>query len=472
MIPVASETIEVHEGDELRLGSSKKVMHIVAFTAPKESAKDRQLEMLTQSREILDKLTAGLAAKTLALSHQFLCSECLEESVQAFADLLKELSSPLSTSLVILQEEQHFENLVLVCDHDSCSLVQSPHSMKHTDLLRYNKMVLSQAEENWWLRVPFLSKPPTQKLIAYAELSYSKEPSEEALARTLACASWMRPFLITLLKLDRAKEQVTHLRAENNYFRTRARRHYLLKELVDRSAAMQGLYGELERVIRDSGPALILGEAGSGKKLVARALHHLGEDRDGMFSSQHCGASDLDTELFGVSKDQGRRPIYRGLFELTDGGTIFLDEIDQAPLELQTKLMRLLREHEVRRNGELVGRPVNVRVVAGSHRDLEALAKAGRFRKDLLLALKTNTLTVPPLRERREDLLPMCQHFVEKYSRRYGLGVKGLSNEASERLMGHSWPGNVRELQIVIETAVIKTREGEIQSHHLDLVPR
>ena len=244
---------------------------------------------------------------------------------------------------------------------------------------------------------------------------------------------------------------------ENRHFRDRQRRRHLMKEIVANSAAMCALNDRIERLRSLSDPALLMGEAGTGKELIARILHHRGGRAAGMLITQHCGAmgdDELDFELFGHA---GEPPSTsrRGVMELADGGTVFLDEVHRLSARLQTKLLRVLQEGEIFRTGESVARTIDVRIVASSHLDLMQLADEGGFRRDLALALSRHVLRVPPLRERVEDIEALTVAFTRGFARRYRTAAAGVSEETLAWLRGLGWPGNVRELQTVIERAVL-----------------
>jgi two-component system response regulator AtoC len=221
--------------------------------------------------------------------------------------------------------------------------------------------------------------------------------------------------------------------------------------------------------------ALVTGESGTGKELVARMLHYGGRRKKGPFVAINCGAIPetlLESELFGYRKGAftEAKSDRAGLIEEADGGTLFLDEIGELPLALQTKLLRFLQEGELRRLGDAEVRKVNVRIVAATARDLEQEVSDGNFRDDLFYRVNVIRIHVPPLRERREDIPLLAEHFLASFRRKFRKGEMRFSPEAMETLSGHDWRGNVRELENLIERCVLLALEGEISREQLDSI--
>lgn len=268
------------------------------------------------------------------------------------------------------------------------------------------------------------------------------------------------------LRLDKSQRLAEDVAEENRYFLERERRHYLYKELVTESESMRRTYRVIHQMVEHDHPVLILGEAGSGKELMARALHHLGPRKSRVFTSVHCGALSpeiLDLELFGgvasvMSEAVAAR---KGVLELARGGCVYLEEIHMMPLNLQAKLVRVLKEGEVRRVGGVVGRRISSRVLMSTHINLNLLLEQGTLRSDLYSLIREHVLEVPSLRDRREDLMGLARNFLRRFAARYERVVDRFDPEVEAVLMEHPWPGNVRELQTAIEAAVLNTPKDE-----------
>ena len=252
------------------------------------------------------------------------------------------------------------------------------------------------------------------------------------------------------------------------------RRRY--HRLVGDSEAMRKVYGLIQRVAPTDVTVLVLGENGTGKELVAHAIHEAGPRREQPFVPINCGAIPetlLESELFG--HEQGAftdaRRAREGKFELADHGTLFLDEIGEVPLHVQVKLLRFLQDHRVERIGSRESVRVDTRVVAATNRDVKAMIGEGRFREDLYYRLGVITILVPPLRDRGDDLRLLAEYFLEFYSRQHKRRLKGFTQAALRAILAHGWPGNVRELENRVQRAVILAADAYLRPEDLELEP-
>jgi two-component system response regulator AtoC len=242
--------------------------------------------------------------------------------------------------------------------------------------------------------------------------------------------------------------------------------------MIGDSAPMKALAGSIRKVAPHKATVLVQGESGTGKELIARAVHDQSPRAGGPFVAVNCGAIPaglMESELFGHTKgaftDALRDRI--GLLEQSSGGTLFLDEVGELPAELQVKLLRALQEERVRRLGDADDRPIDLRLVAATARDLEAEIAAGRFREDLYHRINVVALRVPPLRDRTGDIPLLAAHFVTRVNQRSRLAITGLSREAMRLLHAYAWPGNVRELENTIERAAVMCEGPEIDAASL-----
>jgi len=261
-----------------------------------------------------------------------------------------------------------------------------------------------------------------------------------------------------------------HRRAREENLRLRASLEEVQAvELIGQSRAMQGVLESIRTVAPTDTTVLIHGESGTGKELVARAIHNLSPRRFMPMVTIHCGALTetlLESELFGHEKGAFTGAQYRkkGKFEVAEGGTVFLDEISDISLKTQTDLLRVLQEKEITRVGGNLTLKVDFRAIAASNQDLNMRVREGTFRPDLYYRLDVFGITIPPLRERKEDIPLLADHFLRKYSRAMNKAFTNLSRPALEVLMNYDWPGNVRELENALERAMVIGREPEVQA--------
>lgn len=265
-----------------------------------------------------------------------------------------------------------------------------------------------------------------------------------------------KPFTLEELRLllERATEdlkRVTSKRALREDMRSKQG----FGSLIGKAPEMERLYRIITKAAQSSHPVLIIGESGTGKELVARSIHYSGPNRDKPFIPVDCGAlvpTLIESELFGYVRGAftGAVRSKEGLFQIANGGTVFLDEIGELPVDLQAKLLRAIQEHEIRPVGSTKRLPIDVRILAATNRDLETEVAEGNFRRDLYFRLNVLTLRIPSLRERKQDIPLLVEHFLERMSRSNGT-KKTLNEEAMKALMNYDWPGNVREIENCIE---------------------
>jgi DNA-binding NtrC family response regulator len=254
------------------------------------------------------------------------------------------------------------------------------------------------------------------------------------------------------------------LKQENQLLRKEVTKTWGRGDIIGKSKAMMAVYDLIDRVSKATANVLIQGESGSGKEMVARAIHQQGPRREKPFVAINCTAIPdtlMESELFGYLKGAftGAIANKRGLFEEAHGGTIFLDEIGDLDLALQAKLLRVIQEKRIKPVGDTKYRDVDVRIIAATHKDLRKAVKQGLFREDLFFRLAVIPVEIPPLRERRDDVPILAQYFLRKYAAANGSRVRGFSSEAMQRLMNAKWEGNVRELENIIERTVVLTNK-------------
>ena len=274
-----------------------------------------------------------------------------------------------------------------------------------------------------------------------------------------------------LLCLRKAEERES-LRRENRALRQEMRKENVFEELLAKSPQMEAIFKTISKVADYKTTALITGESGVGKELVARAIHRRSARKNGPFVAVNCGAIPenlLESELFGYKRGAftDATTDRAGLFEEAEKGTLLLDEIGELPLALQVKLLRVLQEETFRRLGDNRDMKTDVRILAATHRDLAAETRAGRFREDLYYRINVLPIAVPPLRERREDIPILLDHFLARNNVRFGTAIRGFDAEARRHLLEYAWPGNVRELENTVERAMVLAESETIGAEEL-----
>jgi two-component system response regulator PilR (NtrC family) len=273
-----------------------------------------------------------------------------------------------------------------------------------------------------------------------------------------------KPFKIDEIKIVvRNALEKRKLERENILLKSELKERYKFENFVGHNKKMVKVYDLIRQVSKISTNILVLGESGTGKEIVARAIHFNSNRLNKPFVTINCGAIPenlLESELFGHKKGAftGAIDNKKGLFEEADGGTIFLDEVGELPLNIQVKLLRVIQEKEFKRVGDTKDKKVNVKIIAASNRNLEADIKNNKFREDLYYRLNVIKIDVPPLRERKDDIPLLVMHFIEKYNKELDKEIEGISDEAQQYLEYYDFPGNVRELENIIERAIALER--------------
>jgi Nif-specific regulatory protein len=259
---------------------------------------------------------------------------------------------------------------------------------------------------------------------------------------------------------------------ENSHLRQELKEKYDFSQIIGNSGVMRQVYDQVSQVARSNATVLLRGESGTGKEMIAHAIHYNSLRSKQPFVKVNCAALPetlIESELFGYERGAftGAERRKKGRFELADGGTIFLDEIGDLPPQTQIKLLRVIQEREFERLGGTETIKVNVRLITATNKNLEEAIAAGTFREDLFYRLNVFTIFLPPLRQRKSDILLLAEHFLAKYEREHGKEIKRISTPAIDMLASYHFPGNVRELENVIERAVLVCDSNVIHGHHL-----
>ncbi|MEO6392949.1 MAG: sigma 54-interacting transcriptional regulator [Pyrinomonadaceae bacterium] len=303
-----------------------------------------------------------------------------------------------------------------------------------------------------------------------ADLKYNPERDYD---RTTTFLSIIASMVAQAIKVDHLIEtDKQRLQDENIHLKQELRERYDFGHIIGNSNPLREVYEQVTQVARTNTTVLLRGESGTGKELIAHAIHYNSLRAAKPFVKVSCAALPetlIESELFGYEKGAftGAQNRKKGRFELADGGTLFLDEIGDLNVSTQIKLLRVLQEREFERLGGTETIKVNVRLVTATNKDIEQAIVAGEFREDLYYRLNVFSIFMPPLRERKSDVLLLADHFLVKYAQEHGKRIKRISTQAIDMLASYHWPGNVRELENVIERSVLVCEAGVIHGHHL-----
>jgi two-component system, NtrC family, response regulator PilR len=317
------------------------------------------------------------------------------------------------------------------------------------------------------------AKDINKNIVAFMMTAYASTSTAVEAMRLGAVDYFTKPFSMDELRLKIRQHLETHrLKQENVLLKRELKTRYEFSNIIGRSELMLDVFRMVETVAQTNSTILITGESGTGKDLVARAIHYNSLRREHPFVALNCGGVPetlLESELFGHMRGAftGADTNKKGLMEVAEKGTIFLDEIGEMNAAMQVKLLRVLQDRRFRRLGGTEEVQADIRVVAATNQDLDKLVAEGKFREDLFYRVNVIQMRLPPLRDRREDIPLLAEHFLSKYSERMDKPVHGISNEAIALLQAYGWPGNVRELENVIERAVALERSPTVLSESL-----
>ncbi|MBY5992911.1 sigma-54-dependent transcriptional regulator [Ferrimonas balearica] len=365
--------------------------------------------------------------------------------------LLEDDDAQRSLLTTLLEEAGHRVKAVATADQAATALESPDWQLLLTD------WKLAEGDAGPLIRDARTRRPTLGIIVvtAYGSIAHAVEAVQLGADDYLAKPFQRQALMLAIDKVSRARQ----LRESNERLSAQLAQQEQLVDLVGHSAPMQKVYRRIERISQASATVLIHGESGTGKELAARALHKL-SPRTGPFVAVNCGAipdSLAESELFGAEKGAftGAHQTLVGKLEAASGGTLFLDEIGELPLNLQTRLLRVLQEGKITRLGSHKERAVDLRVVAATHKDLAKAVAEGEFREDLYYRLNVIPLTLPPLRARREDIPALVRCLMARTCQRHGLPEPALDKAQLKTLMDHSWPGNVRELANAVERLVL-----------------
>jgi two-component system, NtrC family, response regulator PilR len=366
--------------------------------------------------------------------------------------------------LIVDDEPSMREMLRIVLRRDGYDVTVAANGTEALDLLKRDAFELLLSD----IRMPDISgvevlraaKDLNRDIVAFMMTAYASTNTAVEAMRLGAVDYFTKPFSMDELRLKVRQHLESHrLKEENLLLKRELRTRHQFSSIIGRSESMLAVFKLVETIAKTNSTVLITGESGTGKDMVARAVHYNSLRREFPFVALNCGAVPetlLESELFGHIRGAftGADTNKKGLIEVAERGTVFLDEIGEMNAVMQVKLLRVLQDRRFRRLGGTEEVQADIRIIAATNQDLPRLVSDGRFREDLFYRINVIPIHLPPLRERREDIPLIAEHFLEKFATQMNKPVHAISGEAQERLSAYAWPGNVRELENVIERAV------------------
>ncbi len=462
-----------------------RVQQRTAELAEANAKLQKEIAERTKTEKELRAITAGTAAVTGTEFFHSLVKHLAEafHVRYAFVAECTDAARTAVRTVSFLENDNICENITYALEGTPCEKVIAGQAYHHPEKL-YNTFPKEAGMESY-LGVPIhdskghiighlailhdqpmATKPPPGLAImkifaARAGAELERKRAEEALQKALR-------------EVEALKNR---LQAENVYLQEEIKTAHNFEEIVGTSSAIKKVFQNIEKVAATDSTVLVTGETGTGKELVARAIHTSSRRKDSALIKVNCAALPaglIESELFGHEKGAftGATTRKKGRFELADGGTLFLDEVGELPFETQAKLLRVLQDQEFERVGGSQTLKVDVRVIAATNRNLDEAVKHCTFRADLFYRLNIFPIHLPALRERREDISILANHFVGKFACRMGKRVERIAPEAMERLTRYHWPGNVREMANILERAVILCDGDELQTEHIGITPQ
>jgi Nif-specific regulatory protein len=498
--------ITLRDGDELCLGDPKAPV-VLAVGLPPAAGRDDEIgDLLIASRSIVDlpAVTGRVEGDPVSALRVYKALQRLSSpldmnaTLEAVAESTFELLPQATNVAILLRSDTDTDRYTIALSRQRASKQSA--AGEPVDTVRASRLVLRQvladraaiitanAQEELgssesiigarilsMIAVPLWRGDQIRGLLQADNRASAGMFEERDLELALLLGSQAALALDNAALVSRLKVAEERLRGENIYFKRREE-NLRFDSIIGESTAMKSVIGQLQKVLDTRATVCIEGETGTGKELIASAIHYQSKRRDKMFVAQNCAALPenlLESELFGHKKGAftSAESDKKGLFEIADGGTLFLDEIGEMPLSLQAKVLRVLQEGTVRPVGATTERQVDVRIICATNRDLAAEVEKGNFRQDLYYRVMVFPIRLPPLRERREDIPLLVDHFLRRYKEEYRMNIAGVSQEALDAIIAYRWPGNIRELENEVQRLVIQA-EPDSWIEVGDLSPR